>query len=68
MKRRLLALALLVALTGCEGKSAPEYAKLPPCATEDSTGPCYWDARSRGNGQGQSFWIDAKGRYHFVEE
>jgi hypothetical protein len=28
---------------------------LPPCAQEDSTGPCVWDARHRGNGRGHSF-------------
>jgi hypothetical protein len=28
---------------------------LPPCAQEDSTGPCVWDARHRGNGVGRSF-------------
>ncbi len=28
---------------------------LPPCAEEDSPGPCYWDAQTRGNGLGTSF-------------
>ena len=31
--------------------SVNEDELLPPCATEDSTG-CYWDAGTRGNGQG----------------
>lgn len=28
-----------------------------PCASEDSAGPCYWDASRQGNGQGRSFVI-----------
>lgn len=28
--------------------------ELRPCAAEDDTW-CYWDAQTRGNGQGQSF-------------
>jgi len=28
---------------------------MPPCDSEDSTGPCFWDARERGNGLGSSF-------------
>jgi len=26
-----------------------------PCVEEDDPTPCYWDAKTRGNGQGQSF-------------
>lgn len=37
---------------------APTY---PPCATEDSPGPCYWDAQKQGNGQGRSFLVHANG-------
>ena len=28
---------------------------LQPCASEDSSGPCVWDAAHMGNGEGQSF-------------
>ena len=28
---------------------------MPPCESEDSAGPCYWDAAHRGNGVGRSF-------------
>ena len=28
---------------------------LPPCAVEDSEGPCFWDAATRGNKTGRSF-------------
>jgi hypothetical protein len=27
------------------------------CVTEDSSGPCYWDATKRGNGLGHSFVV-----------
>lgn len=30
---------------------------LRPCKHEDSTGPCIWDARKRGNGKGRSFVV-----------
>lgn len=30
-------------------------AALTPCPTEDSPGPCHWDAQTQGNGQGTSF-------------
>lgn len=47
----------------------PEYSYgaigelFPECATEDSTN-CYWDARIRGNGQGNSF-IDINGTAYY---
>jgi hypothetical protein len=28
---------------------------LQPCRTEDDKGPCYWDAKARGNKEGRSF-------------
>jgi hypothetical protein len=28
-----------------------------PCVTEDSDGPCYWDASVRGNHEGRSFTV-----------
>ena len=40
---------------------APTTAALTPyvpCAEEDSPGPCYWDAASRGNGAGTSFIVN----------
>lgn len=41
---------------------------LAPCASDDGEGagstlPCYWDAATRGNGQGDSFMIDATGEF-----
>jgi hypothetical protein len=41
------------------------HAGFRPCAQEDSAGPCYWDAKTRGNGVGVSFWVDARQRVHY---
>lgn len=38
---------------------------LAPCDEEDST-DCYWDASTRGNGQGQSF-INWKGTTYYAQ-
>jgi hypothetical protein len=35
------------------------------CATEDSSGPCYWDAQDMGNGHGRSFVVTADGQLHY---
>jgi hypothetical protein len=35
--------------------------QLPPCPNEDSPGPCFWDAGSRGDGSGRSFTVDGFG-------
>lgn len=45
---------------------APEP-RTPACATEDSTG-CYWDATTRGNGQGESFYTDAEGNTYYIRD
>ena len=34
-----------------------QYVAFYPCVTEDSEGPCYWDARTMGNGEGRSFTV-----------
>ena len=37
---------------------APSYGySVPPCAAEDSPGPCFWDASTMGNGRGRSFVV-----------
>jgi hypothetical protein len=50
-------------LTYAAEPSAP--ARIPPCATEDSPGaaggPCYWNARTRGNHEGRSFTTSPEG-------
>ncbi len=60
-KRRTLAVVMMLAglVTGALVQWAPDPAPdIPPCATEDAPGPCYWDADERGNGQGRSFTVD----------
>lgn len=37
-----------------------------PCASEDSPGPCYWNAATRGNGAGRSFVVTESGRVVYV--
>lgn len=44
------------------------YRSLPPCPEEDSPGPCFWDARTRGNGLGYSFAIEADGNIVYIPE
>ena len=39
-----------------------------PCEREDSVGPCYWDATSRGNGEGRSFVVTDDGEVFYEEE
>lgn len=77
--RKLLATVTILAIVGMAGCNQPEPAKsaiptkavdyhqYPPCLTEDQeTGPCYWNAQTRGNGQGHSFYVDSDGQHHFV--
>ena len=33
--------------------------QIAECESEDSAGPCYWDAATRGNGLGESFMVNA---------
>ncbi len=44
--------------------SAPVVASLPACESDDST-DCYWDARTRGNGEGRSF-VDLGGAIFYA--
>ena len=62
-----LLISLIVSLISPLSPSAPAPVPAPataaltpyvPCAEEDSPGPCYWDAASRGNGQGTSFIVN----------
>lgn len=60
LKRKLVAIAaaVVVLVVGTAGTS---YAlgrdkSMPACVTEDSgPNPCFWDATTRGNGNGTSF-------------
>lgn len=62
----LLVCAAVLVSSGCthEPRRA-SYLRMAPCPTEDSAG-CYWDAKVRGNGQGESFWTEADGTVHMT--
>jgi hypothetical protein len=62
-KAYLVGLLMGVLLGFAMGQGSPAEAsglRLPACSTEDDPGPCFWDASSRGNGDGRSFvvWFD----------
>lgn len=67
--RRLTALTLVLglALAACN-HTEPDPRDLPRCQTEDSIGPCYWDAKTQGNGNGTSFWVDKDGNVHYLKD
>lgn len=49
-----------------DGWVAVKAAVAPPCAAEDQqTGPCFWDADRRGNGEGRSFYLHTDGTVTF---
>jgi hypothetical protein len=68
MTRRIAALALaaLATLTACTTDDGWTRG-YPPCAQEDSPGPCYWDAQERGNGTGHSFVVHADDTLEYVD-
>jgi hypothetical protein len=39
----------------------------PPCATEDSAGPCMWDADRQGNDEGRSFIVERDGTVTYLD-
>lgn len=66
MNRIVLLCALALAAPGCtDGHRPTSYQRLPACPTEDSVS-CYWDAKVRGNGLGNSFWTEADGTVHLT--
>lgn len=47
---------------------------LRECATEDETpsesgipSDCFWNAETRGNGIGRSFWVSGDGQAHYID-
>lgn len=44
------------------------FQPLKPLAQEDSPGPGYWDAKTRGNKRGRSFFVDSKGKVTYVTD
>jgi hypothetical protein len=69
MTRRTLAALTFaaLALTGCTTDDDTWTRGYPPCATEDSVGPCYWDAQERGNGVGHSFVVHADDTLEYID-
>ena len=47
-------------------KRQPAKPALAPCQYEDGPGPCIWNAKTRGNGKGQSFIIHADGTITYI--
>lgn len=61
MKDKLIWTAVVAVLTGLALTTGvpitPEpHEVLPACPSEDSDN-CYWDASTRGNGEGDSFYV-----------
>lgn len=64
MKHFLLATAIVGSLfIGVDSASAtrPIIYQATPCAAEDGPGPCVWDAKHMGNGEGKSYRLRANG-------
>ena len=56
------------ALVVCLSDDCQDSVILPPCPVEDSNN-CFWDARQRGNGKGESFYvIDGVVSYYYLGE
>ena len=80
LERAVLAVAALLALLGVIGwvtastsqngsvgpliERAVEMGYLP-CESEDSVGPCYWDASRSGNGTGRDFVVTDDGEVFY---
>ena len=47
-------------------RPAVHVSQVPPCVEEDSAGPCFWDASTRGNGVGVSFTVDGSQVVHYA--
>lgn len=45
----------------CLSSAQDAFPPLAACMEEDSAGPCYWSATTRGNGSGEAFTVDADG-------
>lgn len=57
MRYHLYAAAVVLAIVTALSLANPAHAAghVPACVTEDSAGPCHWDAAYQGNGYGRSF-------------
>jgi hypothetical protein len=68
--KKILVMGALAAIAACgstqQAHKATPTPKSTPCATEDSQGPCYWDAQHRGNGRGKSFRVKRDGKVEYL--
>lgn len=48
-----------------KAKPSTTKVKAKACKHEDSEGPCYWNAKKRGNGKGMSFYVMPSGRIFY---
>jgi hypothetical protein len=58
--------AIAVGMASMSGSVPPivkhaQKVGIKPCAHEDGAGPCYWNARKRGNSKGRSFIVTTDG-------
>lgn len=62
-------LVVLLVVIGVVGYSPATPPTLPPCLSDDGSGPtpCVWDARVQGNWQGSSFIIGGDGSVTYME-
>lgn len=69
MKQLLVAVAILAGLfLAVDHADAATPRQWSPCITEDQTAPrCVWDAAHRGNKEGHSFFVNARGR-HYISD
>ena len=51
----------------CTASALESFPAIGACAEEDSSGPCYWNATTRGNGVGDSFTVDAAGAVTYLK-
>lgn len=66
MIRTTIAAAVVAVATLAAPANATDGGTRVPCASEDAAGPCVWDARHMGNGEGRSFVVRASGRVVYV--
>lgn len=64
--RKWIAAAVLAPVLAIGTGLTVHASQYQPCATEDSPGPCYWHAQTRGNGQGQSFIVTSGQRVIYL--
>jgi hypothetical protein len=55
-------------VTAVLSSGQPVGVVVPPCVTEYSPGPCYWNAPERGNLTGNSFTVDGVGNVTYWED